>query len=177
MWLGAWVSVFCTSRRLIRRKWTVTYQCQYFTIDSSISENDHKCETRNAQPEIRPDRSSQTLRILRVDGYRYGFRPPRVSGSGFSPGLEPNWIVFAVQSRTAGGLPGPVANTTFQTLQPTSPVILSTSRCPQAPLEWSKVFSDSRRAFSSTPECNYSNGGVFRILRDWTYRILKILWS
>ena len=112
MWLGAWVSVFCTSSRLIRPKWTVTYQCQYFTISNSISEWDHKCETRNAEPEIGPDRSSQTRRNTRVDGYGSGFGLPRVSRSGFWPGLEPNRPVFAVQTRTAGGLPGPVANTT-----------------------------------------------------------------
>ena len=28
MWLGAWVCLFCTSRRLRCRKWTVTYQHQ-----------------------------------------------------------------------------------------------------------------------------------------------------
>jgi len=111
MWLGAWASVFCTSRRLICRKWTVTYRCQYFAISSSISECDHKCETRNAEPEIGPDGSSQTPRNPWVDRYGSRFGPPRVSGSGFWPGLEPNWPVFTVQTRTAGGLPWPVANT------------------------------------------------------------------
>jgi len=111
MWLGAWVSVFCTSRRLIRRKWTVTYLCQYFTISSSISECDHKCETRNAEPEIGPDGSSQTRRNSQVDGYGPWFGLPRVSRSGSWPGLEPNRPSLVVQSRTAGGLPGPVANT------------------------------------------------------------------
>ena len=82
MWLGVWVSMFCTSRRLIRRKWTVTYQCQYFTISSSISECDHNCETRKAEPEIGPDRSSQTRRNPRFDGYGPGFGPPWVSGWG-----------------------------------------------------------------------------------------------
>ena len=110
MWLGASVILFYTSRRLIRRKCTVTYQGQYFTIISSISECDHKCETRNAEPEIGPDGSSQTWRNPRVDGYWSGFGPPRVCGSGFWPVLEPNLPVFAVQTRTAGGLPGPVAN-------------------------------------------------------------------
>jgi len=114
MWLGTWVSVFCTSRRLIRRKWTVTYQCQYFTISRSMSECDHKCETRNADPEIGHHASSQIRRNARVDGYGSGFGPPRVSGSGFWPGLEPNRPVFAVQTRTTGGLPGPVANTNCQ---------------------------------------------------------------
>ena len=115
MWLGAWVSVFCTSRRLIRWKWTVTYQCPYFTISSSISECDHKCETRNAEPEIGPHGSIQTRRNPRLEGYRSGCGPPRVSGSGFCPGLEPNRPVFAVQTRTAGRLPGPVANTNTST--------------------------------------------------------------
>jgi len=109
--MGAWVSLFCTSRRLIRRKRTVTNQGQYFTINSRISEYDHKCETRNAEPEIGTDRSSQTRRNPRVDGYGSRFGPPRVCGSGFWPVLEPNRPVFAVQTRTAGGLPGPVANT------------------------------------------------------------------
>jgi hypothetical protein len=46
-----------------------------------------------------------------VDGYGFRSGPARVSGSGFWPGLEPNRPVVAVQTRTAGGLPGPVANT------------------------------------------------------------------
>jgi len=111
MWLAAWVCLFCTSRRLIRPKWTVTYQCQYFTINSSISECDHKYETRNAEPEIGTDGSTQTRRNPRVDGYRSGFGQPKVRGSGFWKVLQPNRPVFAVQTRTAGGLPGPVANT------------------------------------------------------------------
>jgi len=111
MWLGAWVCVFCTWQRLIRRKWNMTYKCQYFTIHSSISECDHKCETRNAEPEIRTDGSSSTRRNPRVDGYVSVFGPPRVNWSDFWTGLEPNRLVFAVQIRTAGGLPRPVANT------------------------------------------------------------------
>ena len=89
----------------------MTYQCQYFTINSSISECDHKYETRNAEPEIGTDGSSQTWRNLPVDGYGSGVGLPRVSGSGFLMVLEPNRPGFAVQTRTAGGLPGPVANT------------------------------------------------------------------
>jgi hypothetical protein len=105
--------MFCTSRRLIRRKRTVTYHGQYFTINSRVSECDHECETRNAEPEIGTDGSSQTRRNPRVDGYGSGFGPPRVCGSGFWPVLEPNRPVFAVQTRTAGELPGPVANTRY----------------------------------------------------------------
>jgi len=89
----------------------MTYQGQYCTINSSISECDHKCETRNAEPEIRTDGSSQTWRNPQVDGYRSRFGPPRVCGSSLWSVLEPNQPVIAVQTRTAGGLPGPVANT------------------------------------------------------------------
>ena len=35
-------------------------------------------------------------------------------GSGFWPGLEPNRTEPPVKTRTAGGLPGPVANTNYQ---------------------------------------------------------------
>ena len=83
----------------------------FFMIHSSMSEWDHKCETRNAELEIGTDGSSQTWRDPRVDGYGSGFCSPRVSGSGFCPGLELNRPVFAVQIWTAGELPGPVANT------------------------------------------------------------------
>jgi len=62
--------------------------------------------------EIGTDRSSQTRRNPRVDGYGSRFGPPTVSGSGFWKGLEPNRPVFVVQTQAAGGLPGPVANTT-----------------------------------------------------------------
>ena len=67
--------------------------------------------TRHAQPEIGPDGSSQTRQNPRVDWYGSGFGPPRLSGSGFWTVLEPNRPGFAGQTRTAGRLPGPVANT------------------------------------------------------------------
>ena len=60
-----------------------------------------------------------------------------------------------------------------QTLRATSPVLLSTSRCSQTPLELSKVLSDSAREFSGAPGSTCSYGGAFRILRDLTYRIVK----
>jgi hypothetical protein len=112
MWLGLWICLFCTSRRLISWIWTVQYQCQYFTIDISISECDHKCETRNAEPEIGTHRSRKTWRIPRVDQQGTGFDLPRVSGSGVWPRLELNQPGFAVQTRSAVGLPGPIPNTT-----------------------------------------------------------------
>ena len=37
--------------------------------------------------------------------------PPRHSGSGFRPGNDPNRTEPPAKNRTAGGLPGPVANT------------------------------------------------------------------
>jgi hypothetical protein len=89
----------------------VTYQCQYFTINSSISKCDHQCETRNAEPEIRTDGSSHTWQNTRVGRYGSGIGPQRVCRSGFWTVLEPNPPVFAVQTRTTGGLPGPLANT------------------------------------------------------------------
>ena len=39
--------------------------------------------------------------------------PPRQSGSGSWTGLEPNRTIFPVQTWTAGGLPGPVSNTSL----------------------------------------------------------------
>jgi hypothetical protein len=48
-----------------------------------------------------------------------GNNPPRQSGSGFWTGLELNRSDFLFQTWTAGGLPGPVANTSYlQSLSP-----------------------------------------------------------
>jgi len=65
---------------------------------------------------------------------------------------------------------------TSPALQLTSPVLLPTSRCSQAPLEFSKVLSDSARAFSGAPERTSSYGGGFKTLRYLTDRIVKF-WS
>jgi hypothetical protein len=65
---------------------------------------------------------------------------------------------------------------TSQTLPQTSPVLPSNSRFAKAPLELSKVLSDSARAFSGAPESTCSYGGAFRMPRDVTYRIVKF-WS
>jgi hypothetical protein len=81
--VGKWVCLFCTSRWLIRQKWTVTYQYEYCTINSSISECMHQCETQNAEPEIETEVSWQIWWNLRVDGYRSRFDLPRLSRSGF----------------------------------------------------------------------------------------------
>jgi len=63
-----------------------------------------------------------------------------------------------------------------QTLWATSPVLPSASRCFQTPLELSKVFSDSARAFPGALESSCSYGDAFRMLQDLTYRIVKF-WS
>jgi len=65
---------------------------------------------------------------------------------------------------------------TSQTFQVPSPVLLSTSGCPQATLELCKVISDSAKAISATSGSTCSYGGAFRMLRDLTIRIVKF-WS
>jgi len=62
---------------------------------------------------------------------------------------------------------------TTQTLWLPSPVLLSTCKCSQPPLEYFKVLSDTARAFSRTPECTCSGGGAFRILPEMSIMIRK----
>jgi len=102
---------FWSFRRPIRRKWAVMSQCQHFMVNSSISECDHKCETQNAEPEIGTNGSSETWQNPRVGGYGSRFGPPGIRWLSFWTGLELNWPIFAVQTQTAGGLPGPIGNT------------------------------------------------------------------
>jgi len=68
--------------------------------------------TWKPEPEIPTDGTSQTWQHQQADWFRSGFGPPRCSGSGFWMGLEPNRTVLVVWTRTAGGLPRPVTNTT-----------------------------------------------------------------
>jgi len=65
---------------------------------------------------------------------------------------------------------------TSQTLRSPSPVLLTTSRCSEAPLELRTVLSDSARASSCAPESTGSDGGAFRMLQELTIRIVKF-WS
>jgi hypothetical protein len=81
------------------------YPWHCFTINSSGSECDHRCETRNAEPDIETNRSSQTCRNPRVDRYGPGFRPPRVSESGFWTGLELNRPVVLSKFGLLAGYP------------------------------------------------------------------------
>jgi len=87
--------------------------------------------TRNAQPEIGTNESSPTQQNPRVDRYRSGIGPPGGSSSGFSTGLKPNRHVCTVRTRTAGGLPGPVANTTHAASHPPTATVWSLHSCCQ----------------------------------------------
>jgi len=73
-------------------------------------------KTRNPEPEIGTDRASQTRQNLQVDRYGSGFGPPRRCGLGFWRVLEAHRTVFTVRTQTAGGQPGPVANTISELL-------------------------------------------------------------
>jgi len=75
-------------------------------LDATINRN-----ARKQEPEIGTNGSSETRQNQWVTGYGYGFGPQRSCGSGFWTVLEPNRTLYPVQTRTAGGLPGPVANT------------------------------------------------------------------
>ena len=107
--------------------------------------------TRKREPEIGPNGSCQNRQNPRVDGYGYVFGPPRSCGLGCWMVLEPNRTVYPVQTRTAGGLPGPVANTTcgrcsaantaaahyssVQCLVPISPLEMLSTVTPSSPIQ------------------------------------------
>jgi len=176
--LGAWVCLFCTSRRLIRRKWTVTYQCQYFTINSSISECDHKYETRNAEPEIGTGRSSRTWQSPRVNGYGSGFGPPWVSGSGF--GRFWNRTDPSLRSK-----PGPLADYPDPLLtldvKPWWDSTLELLHCAYRVWEFTRewlqnpTYAEYRPRFTTPDEWTIamSDMEVLRPFRYWTLWILK----
>jgi hypothetical protein len=84
-------------------------------------------KTRKPEPEIGTNRSSQTPRTRWVDWYGSGFCLRRCSTLGFWTGLEPNWTVLAVGTRSAGGLPGPVANSTHMLSQCSNIPVFSTA--------------------------------------------------
>jgi hypothetical protein len=53
------------------------------------------------------------------------------------------------------------------------PLLLSTSGYSQRSQELCKVLSDCARAFSHARESTCSDGGAFRMLRDFIMRIVK----
>jgi len=114
---GACLNYFYIWWYPMHRKRTVTYESQDFAIGSKIAKCDHKLTTPGTEPEIGTDGSSQTRHNARLDMYRSGIGAPRPSRSGFWSGVELNKTVFPVQIRTAGTLPGPVANTSRQCLR------------------------------------------------------------
>jgi hypothetical protein len=73
-------------------------------------------KAKNTELEIGTDRSSQTCQNLRVDRYRSWFGPPWCRGLGYWMVRELNHTVFAVRTWTAVGVPGPVANTSYEHL-------------------------------------------------------------
>jgi hypothetical protein len=91
----------------------VTYQCQYITPACNISECNYKCETQNTEPEIETDGYSQTGWNPQVDRHWSVYSPPIVSWAGFWTGPDTNQVIFAVHTQNAGGLPRPIANTTY----------------------------------------------------------------
>jgi len=75
-------------------------------LNATLSRNTWKPE-----PEIGNNSCCQTSHTPQVDRSGCRFAPSRPSRSGFWTGLEPNRPIFGNRTRTAGGLPGPVANT------------------------------------------------------------------
>jgi len=91
------------------REWCTKVDILHRTVTYLTANMNRK--TRKGDPDTGTDRHSHTRQYPRVDRYVYGFGPPRGFDSGFWTGLESNWTVFPVQTRIAGGLPGPFANT------------------------------------------------------------------
>jgi hypothetical protein len=67
--------------------------------------------------EIEPDRTIQIKQNPQVNWYRSGFSPQGCWGSGDWTGLEPNITVLKVQTQSAGALPGPIANSNYDTIE------------------------------------------------------------
>jgi len=70
-------------------------------------------KTWKPEPEIETKVSRQTRQNLWADRYRSGFAQPTSCWSGFWTGLVPNWTMLVVQTWTAGKLPGPIGNTSY----------------------------------------------------------------
>jgi len=85
-------------------------------------------ESQNAEPEIWLNVSSHIWCNPWVDGYGSGFASLRGARSGFWTGRELKRPIFAVQTWTAGRLPGPVPNTDPSTCKRSSPS-LSRNSC------------------------------------------------
>jgi len=111
-----------------------------------------------------------------LDLPRFAMLPPNISSSirRGANGIQHHCTVSVVHQQNVNW--SGCHTQTSQTLQSTSPVLLNNSWCSQAPLELSKLLSDSARAFSGAAEGTCSYGGAFRMLRYLTHRIVKF-WS
>jgi len=83
--------------------------------------------------------------------------------------------IFNIPHEQNHNRPGSAPDTS-QTLLSTSPLLLSTSGCFQAPFEVRNVLSDSERAFTVPSKRSRSYGGRFMMLQYLRYMILN-LWS
>ena len=92
------------------REWCTKVDILHITVTYLTATANRK--TRKQEPDIRTDGLGQTRRNPHVDKSGYGFGLPNSSKSGFWTGLQTNRTIFRVQTRTAGRLPRPVANTT-----------------------------------------------------------------
>jgi hypothetical protein len=70
-----------------------------------MSECDHNCETRNAEPEKGTDGSGQLQPNLWVSRYGSGLGLQRVRGSAFWPGLEPYGPICRSKPELLAGYP------------------------------------------------------------------------
>ena len=94
-----------------QRQWCTKVNILHKTVGCVNATINRKA--RKLEPEMGTNVSGQTRQNSRVDGKGSGFVPPRRSGSSFWMVLEPNRTFFPVQTRAAGGSPGPVANTWY----------------------------------------------------------------
>jgi hypothetical protein len=87
-----------------------TYSWCYNMIRTQILNWSQSCRNREVGTAVRfqPGQKPTVLCPVRVTTRQ------AKSGSGFWPGLEPNRTEPLIKTRTAGGLPGPVANTIYR---------------------------------------------------------------
>ena len=88
------------------REWCTKVDILHITVTYVTATINRK--TRNGDPATGSDGSSQTRQNPRVNGYGYGFGPPRSSESGFWTVLELNRNVFPSNSGPLVGYPYPL---------------------------------------------------------------------
>ena len=98
-------------------KRTMTYHHWYLLLTVGYLNATIYGTMKNADPEIGPNRSSQTRHIPRVDRYESGFRWTRSSGSDCWTVLAPNQAVLLLPILTVGMSPRPVANSPGESMK------------------------------------------------------------